>query len=1014
MKRKMVSAVTLTLLLISMLTLAFNIQPVKAEGTIYIRADGSVDPPTAPISSIDNVTYTFTGDIYDSIVVERSSIIIDGAGHTLSGNRSGTGVSLCGTNNVTVRKTNVIDFYYGIYIDSAFYVVLSDNNISGNWYGIWLWASTNNTICGSKITHNTLGILAVYSSDNNIYGNIVADNNDDGIVLNHSPKNTLSENDISNSADEGIRLVNSSCNILSQNNIVDCDYCGLWLENSANNSVVGNNVANNLYGIHLEFSSSNNDFDSNIMVNNTYSFGVSGASLSDYIQEIDASNTVNGEPICYWVNKQDAAIPLNSGYVALVNCTNIAVENLTLENNVGGILLAFTANSTITRNIVLDNWEGIKLHNSSNNEVAVNNLTNNFHGIRLSESSNNAISRNYIVSNNRGAFLDWSSEYNSIFGNYIVNNTYGIDIWTSSNNFIYDNNFVDNTYQARTDNVSYSVNIWDNGYSSGGNYWNDYTGIDSNSDGIGDTPYVIDANNQDRYPLMHPWSPLPVHNINTGLGYATIQEAIDASETLNGHTIFVETGTYYENVVVNKDNLAIIGENTEKTVIDGKKIGSVIFVTSMNATVSGFTIQNSSGIWPNSGILLWYSADSVLSNNIVTNNMGGGIHLEGSSWNTLSNNMVTNNDYHGIRLFSSSNNKLDDNNVANNEGHGILLRYSSSNILSNNIVMNDAYGFCLWYSSDNSIFGNTLTNNRVYGIFLGDSSRNIVFHNNFINNTNQAYISESYDNSWDDGYPSGGNYWSDYTGDDVKSGPNQDLPGSDGIGDTPYVIDADNVDRYPLMNPYGAPPPPAYSLTITATVGGTTDPAAGTYGYTANSTVQVTATPNANYLFDHWELDGVNVGSANPYSVTMDKNHTLKAVFSPIPPPLSVSISPLSASILVGQPVTFTSTVSGGYAPYSYQWYLNGAPVSGATAASWTFTPTTSGIYYVHLKVTDNKGNTAQSETARVTVTVVPVGGYSTPIKIQTKTEPVLPYIALIAALTAILTKLRPKTKRKH
>jgi hypothetical protein len=267
-------------------------------------------------------------------------------------------------------------------------------------------------------------------------------------------------------------------------------------------------------------------------------------------------------------------------------------------------------------------------------------------------------------------------------------------------------------------------------------------------------------------------------------------------------------------------------------------------------------------------------------------------------------------------------------------------------------------------------------------------------------------------NVWDDGYPSGGNHWSDYVSVDVKNGIGQDLPGSDGIGDTPYTIDADNVDRYPLMNPYGAPPPVTYALTITATVGGTTDPAPGTYGYTANSTVQVTAIPAANYLFDYWELDSVNVGSANPYSVLMDKNHALKAVFSLIPSPLSASISQLSASLLVGQSVTFTSTVSGGYTPYSYQWYLNGNPVSGATSASWTFTPTTSGIYYVHLKVTDAKANTAQSDTARITAATVPVGGYSIPIQVATKTEPIIPYIALIAILTMVFTTI--KRARTH
>jgi len=74
-----------------------------------------------------------------------------------------------------------------------------------------------------------------------------------------------------------------------------------------------------------------------------------------------------------------------------------------------------------------------------------------------------------------------------------------------------------------------------------------------------------------------------------------------------------------------------------------------------------------------------------------------------------------------------------------------------------------------------------------------------------------------------------------------------------------------------------------YTLTITATAGGTTDPALGTYNYPAGSTVQVKAFPSENYIFDHWELDGVDVGSANPYSVLMDRNHTLKAVFSLTP-----------------------------------------------------------------------------------------------------------------------------------
>jgi len=157
-------------------------------------------------------------------------------------------------------------------------------------------------------------------------------------------------------------------------------------------------------------------------------------------------------------------------------------------------------------------------------------------------------------------------------------------------------------------------------------------------------------------------------------------------------------------------------------------------------------------------------------------------------------------------------------------------------------------------------------------------------------------------------------------------------------------------------------------------------------------------------------IDGVETSSTVTETST---NYVVHISYTPPPQPLSASISPLSASILVGQSVTFASTVSGGYPPYSYQWYLDGAPVSEANESSWTFTPTTSGIFYVYLKVTDTEGNTAQSETARITVSAVPVGGYSIPIQLPTTAKPVNAYFALLTILTAIsIVKLRRRTKK--
>lgn len=82
-----------------------------------------------------------------------------------------------------------------------------------------------------------------------------------------------------------------------------------------------------------------------------------------------------------------------------------------------------------------------------------------------------------------------------------------------------------------------------------------------------------------------------------------------------------------------------------------------------------------------------------------------------------------------------------------------------------------------------------------------------------------------------------------------------------------------------------------YKLNIIATEGGTTTPPPGTYTYDEGAVVTVTATPDSGYVFDHWELDGENIGSANPTSVVMDADHELKAVFATAPaapsPPLT-------------------------------------------------------------------------------------------------------------------------------
>jgi hypothetical protein len=133
--------------------------------------------------------------------------------------------------------------------------------------------------------------------------------------------------------------------------------------------------------------------------------------------------------------------------------------------------------------------------------------------------------------------------------------------------------------------------------------------------------------------------------------------------------------------------------------------------------------------------------------------------------------------------------------------------------LGNNITANNRDGIGLYWSSNyNSVSRNNIVANNRHGIGLYDSLNNKFCHNNFIDNFLQVYIYTSgYANVWDDGYPSGGNYWSDYvrTGVDFLSGPFQNETGSDGIGDSAYWISPPStppelrqIDHYPLMGTF--------------------------------------------------------------------------------------------------------------------------------------------------------------------------------------------------------------------
>ncbi|MCK5291432.1 MAG: right-handed parallel beta-helix repeat-containing protein [Thermoplasmata archaeon] len=421
---------------------------------------------------------------------------------------------------------------------------------------------------------------------------------------------------------------------------------------------------------------------------------------------------------------------------------------------------------------------------SSYNTVNDSFFYRNNYAIALESGSDNLIRNNNAINSTESGINVWQSNSNELIGNNVTgsNNT-GIWLYEATGNLIQQNTLYLNSWNGiRIERTSSSNMIVDNTVLESQTYqgigvWGSHDNWILNN--------TIRGNKRNGIYLEQ--------SSGNNISWNDISDSAD----YHGISLFLA------------DSNLMIGNQIHGIVSAGLRVES-----SFGNRIQENTIHNNSG-----GVAILGSPMTEITGNNITSSTDG-IRSWSSPGSNITSNTISWIDNIGIYLEDDNDIAVVDNDFLWNTGSAVFASSSDQVVITNNDFFGNGWGVYLMSSSNVTILENNFTSNNIFGVSLSFSRDVSVYHNNFISNANQASDVNGAGNEWDDGYPSGGNYWSDYTGFDIYSGPDQDRLGSDSIGDTPYVIDFDSMDRYPLTSPYPplAPMPPfPFSAVLTGT-----------------------------------------------------------------------------------------------------------------------------------------------------------------------------------------------------
>ncbi|MCK5560510.1 MAG: right-handed parallel beta-helix repeat-containing protein, partial [Thermoplasmata archaeon] len=734
-------------------------------------------------ASDGDIIYVWNGTYNENILIDKSLSLIGNSTEntTIDGGGSGDVVS------ITVDGVSITGF-----------AIKGSGNTIGVDAGIKLSSVDYCDITGNKVFDNKEGILLNLADNNNIEHNLVSSNNNSGIYVKNSNGNTINNNEANSMVmGNGIYISGSSANTISNNIANDNSQAGIYVTTGSNNNIIiYNRIKDNNYGIYSG-AGSNNDFFNNSLQNNNYGVYSQASTNNIYHNNfIDNTNQAYDEGVNQWDNGYPSGGNYFNDWISPdTNYDGFVDNSYSISGGSNQDNWTFT---TIRGWDLVAQWKCDEGYGQDVNDSSINNYNGTLGNLSSQDGKDpewvNGISENALNYDGGDDCVKMGDVLDNVFTG--SNAKFTLEAWVYPNNFssnssiqalisklgdntvsadqrqfylhfddnqlkmqIYDSlngtwwyyrktimTFQNNSWYhivATIDIVSEKIFIYVNGKNQPTTFGQSGGFPDSIEDGnfpieIGDPCDGASYHFNGTIDEISIWSHTlrlsevknrfsqfaPVHNINTDEYFMNIQDAISDGDTLSGHTIEVSALTYQENVVINKA-LTLIGEGSDKTIIDGGYSGDVVRITAYGVNFRGFMVKGSGPNSWDAGIEISNGENCYIENNAITNNSCG-LYFNSVNNNTIKNNSIYSNDLYGIRTFSSYTNK--------------------------------------------------------------------IHHNNIIDNNIQASDS-SYMNYWDDGYPSGGNYWSDWVSPDNNS---------DGFVDYPYaILDDSNNDTWPFANPWG-------------------------------------------------------------------------------------------------------------------------------------------------------------------------------------------------------------------